>query len=139
MDEEKKARSRATQKKYYWSNREASLERHRRDQRELKFKRPNFKLWSSAKRRAKQKGLEFDIEVSDILIPELCPILDIPLFFTEGQKTPNTPSVDRVDNSKGYIKGNVKVISQKANTLKSSATLEQVRRIVKYIEDNLKE
>jgi hypothetical protein len=84
-------------------------------------------LWRAAKDRAAKSGISFSIEVSDIVIPELCPLLQIPL--TKGSMSrndPNAPSLDRVDNSKGYIPGNVKVISYKANFMKSNATKEEL-------------
>lgn len=46
---------------------------------------------------------------------------------------PNWPSLDRWDSSKGYVPGNVFVISYRANTLKNSATLDEALRIVKYL------
>jgi hypothetical protein len=104
---------------------------------------PERNLWSLAKRRAKIKGLEFSIEEKDIDIPILCPILGIPIVkvYTKGKSTgptPNSPSRDRIDNSKGYIKGNVKVISHKANSMKHSATKEELIRFANWIMDTYK-
>ena len=49
------------------------------------------------------RNIEFSIKVEDINIPIYCPVLDIPLFFTDNKITPNTPSVDRINNECGYI------------------------------------
>jgi hypothetical protein len=95
-------------------------------------------LLNSAKRRAKDKGFKFNIEVSDINIPTVCPILNIPILkvYTEGKKagpTPNSPSLDRIDNTKGYVKGNVQVISHQANTMKANASPEELIKFAKWI------
>lgn len=89
----------------------------------------------SAKSRAKAKGVPFDIELSDIVIPDVCPVLGIPLFW--GDKlTNNTPSIDRLIPEKGYVKGNCVVISMKANRLKNNATKEELEAILKYLSGN---
>lgn len=77
--------------------------------------------------------MEFNITEEDIPVPKCCPILGIPLRFGEGRVIDNTPSVDRIDNSKGYIKGNVRVISHRANKLKSDITVAQVKRLLQYM------
>ena len=103
-----------------------------------KEKCPARVLLNSAKRRAKDKKYKFNIEVSDINIPTMCPILDIPILrvYTEGKKagpTPNSPSLDRIDNNKGYIKGNIQVISHLANTMKASASPEELVKFAQWI------
>jgi hypothetical protein len=75
-------------------------------------------LYQRAKARAKKAGIEFSIELSDIIVPTLCPIFNIPLSISEKQRSNSSPSLDRIDASKGYIKGNVWVISWRANHLK---------------------
>lgn len=76
-------------------------------------------LWRSCKYHSKRKGLEFSIEQSDIVVPDVCPVLGIPIFKVfEPSKNgahsrPNSPSVDRVDSLLGYVKGNVVVISMR--------------------------
>lgn len=83
---------------------------------------------------AKEKNLEHDITKEDIYIPEYCPILGLKLEFSGNGYADNAPSVDRIDNTKGYIKGNVQVISWRANTLKRDATLEELKQLVNYLE-----
>lgn len=86
----------------------------------------------AAKRRASVKEIEFDIEISDIDIPEFCPILGLKLDFFNGKEDKDTsPSLDRKDNSKGYIKSNVRIISHRANRLKSNATIEDLEALLK--------
>ena len=97
--------------------------------------RRNFEagMWRAAKRRARIKGLEFNIEVSDITIPKICPILEVPLVLGTKGNYEYTPSLDRIDNSKGYIKGNIMVISKKANSMKNSASLQELKNFCKNV------
>jgi ribosomal protein L32 len=98
------------------------------------------KLLHSAKQRAKEKGLPFDLTVDDIVIPERCPALGISLVPSvgEGRKTltklNSSPSIDRIDNSKGYTKDNVCVISLRANNVKKDATLQELHALVTHME-----
>lgn len=92
---------------------------------------PELCMWNSARSRAKIEGLEFNIEVSDIRIPKLCPVFKTPLLM-EG-KSANSISIDRIDSSKGYVKGNVCVISNKANRQKNDSTIEDLSAILRYM------
>lgn len=92
-------------------------------------------IFQAAKARANTRNIEFCISVEDIIIPETCPILGVPLKISIGKgPSDNSPSLDRKDPSKGYIPGNVWVISQRANRIKNDATLEELRRIVEALE-----
>lgn len=90
--------------------------------------------------RAKAAGLEFSITPVDIPVPETCPVLglliEIPPIRPSGSGlwARSSPSVDRIDNTKGYVPGNVRVISMRANHLKRDATLEELRALVAYLE-----
>jgi len=91
-------------------------------------------MLSRCKARAVLKGLEFNLTIDDIYIPEYCPILNVKLELNEKQGGGNnSPALDRIDNSKGYIKGNVQVISSKANRIKSDATIEEVGLVYKFL------
>jgi hypothetical protein len=91
-------------------------------------------LLSLAKSGAKSKGREFSLDLSDIVIPDRCPVLGIPLDCTVKRPADNLPSLDRIDNSKGYIKGNVWVISWRANYIKRDSTLSELRSLVTALE-----
>jgi hypothetical protein len=92
-------------------------------------------LWLS-RGRAKKKGIQFDIDVSDIVIPNICPVLGIPIYkdISSNRGMDNSPSLDRIDNSKGYVKGNVMVISFRANKLKGDASIDELKKILVYME-----
>jgi archaellum component FlaC len=87
-----------------------------------------------ARQRARKKELEFNLEAVDIVIPSKCPILDIEIVRNKkGNLKTNSPSLDRIDNTKGYIKSNVMVISNKANTMKNDASPEELIKFAKWI------
>lgn len=101
-----------------------------------KYRQNNWKLkmlWQ-AKATAARKNLDFNLEESDIVIPSHCKYLNIPLTQSlgEGVIWSNT-SLDRIDSSLGYIKGNVEVISRKANSIKNMATIDELRVFAKNV------
>ncbi len=89
-------------------------------------------LLSSAKYRAKKKHLPFSLTKEDIIIPKKCPIFNIPLHYSEGGKTDNSPTIDRINNSNGYTKENIVVISYKANRIKNNATIDELRKLSEF-------
>jgi hypothetical protein len=89
---------------------------------------------ANARRRAEIKGLDFDLTHDDLVIPDICPILGIPLYFGRKKYLNNSPALDRINNALGYVKGNVIVISWRANRIKSDATLDELRAITVYYE-----
>ncbi len=91
-----------------------------------------------SKSRARKKGFEHNIDIHDINIPAVCPLLGIPLFSGNVTVGPNSPTLDRLDSSKGYIKGNVWVISYRANTIKNDATPEELERIARGVRKEIK-
>lgn len=87
---------------------------------------------------AKKHDIPFDMTASDIPIPETCPVLDIPIFFREGNgPLDNSPSIDRIRPELGYVKGNVIVISMKANRIKNDATVEELRKVHEWLKNIL--
>ena len=80
------------------------------------------KLYWSAYARAKKNNIPFEIAVADIKIPSECPYLKKKMV----KGTMMAPSLDRIIPSLGYVKGNIEVISRKANTMKSNATAEEL-------------
>lgn len=82
-----------------------------------------------ARQRARAIGIACTIGVQHIMIPRLCPLLGIPIEVGTKHSYDNAPSLDRIDPSIGYVPGNVWVISNRANTIKSSATLAELQKI----------
>ncbi len=92
---------------------------------------PEKFLWREAKSRSKQRGIPFNIEVEDILIPEFCPVFGKKLAKSTGQgRNPYAPSLDRIVPVLGYVKGNIRVISWRANELKRDITPEEMEMMM---------
>lgn len=126
----KRIRDRGYKRKYYKNNREIV---NKANQKYI-TDNPEKRLFWKAKYSAKRRGLECDITEKDIVIPKVCPLLDIEITNELGNGgSISNPSVDRIDNSKGYIKGNVWIISKLANRMKNSATKEQLLTFAKNI------
>ena len=113
------------------------LEQAKEYYRAYRARYPERGLHRAAKNRAKQRGLAFDLEFSDIQIPPTCPILGIPILVYAGHGNPggrmDSPSLDRIDPLKGYIKGNIQVISHKANSMKFNATKDELLKFANWV------
>ena len=98
-----------------------------------KWRRTNTvgNLLHKSKARARLKNIEHTITKQDIILNDICPILNVPLEYG----TPYSPSLDRTNSSKGYIPGNVQVVSWRANTLKNNSTLTELKQLVTYMEN----
>ena len=102
-------------------------------------KNPKAYLLARAKSRAKKRGIPFAITVNDVEWATHCPVLGIELDYN---KTPsgsrrallfNVPSLDRKNNSLGYVPGNVFVLSYRANTIKNDASLIEIKALLAYM------
>lgn len=98
---------------------------NRKDERQRDLQRrqafPEKEMWMRAKKRAYKKNISFTISVNDIIMNKSCPLLGIPLIVQTGGATDNSPSLDRIDTTLGYVPGNVAVISRLANIMKAHA------------------
>jgi hypothetical protein len=121
-----------------WASDPAFRERFNARER-AKRENPEFrirKLAGQARGRAKARGLPFDDDISDLLPPPThCPALGIPLDYSMGRgQCMSSPSIDRIDNTKGYVKGNRVVVSMLANTRKSDLSVADLRRMADFYE-----
>lgn len=105
---------------------------------DYRLRNPKRTLLTYAKSRAKKRGLAFDVTECDFSLPTHCPILGIELKFNywggAGGKD-SSYSLDRIDASKGYVKGNIQVISHKANSMKFTASKEELLLFAKWIKE----
>lgn len=102
-------------------------------------KNPKSRMLIDARSRAKKRGLLFDLTLEDIVVPEFCPVLGFRLVAssTFGRPARNSPSLDQINPGKGYTKGNVWVISWRANKLKSDASLEELTRLAAAVQEKM--
>ena len=134
-----KACQRTRNQNWIDNNRDRFREMNRRATSEKRRRNPVRNLLSLARARCKKSGLDFTITEADLLVPELCPVLGIPLSFGLGCGDGHSlavkdrrASIDRIDNSKGYIPGNVIVVSYRANRIKSDASTAELFSIARF-------
>ena len=129
------------QKKQY---RDANVEKIRKRKQELHAanvdKDPKGtwlrKTFGRAKARAKKRGLPYDEKCPDLGLPDTCPVLGIALVYPNSRKnkrSPNSPSLDRLNNPRGYVALNLRVISFRANALKNDATVDELEAVIRYM------
>ena len=82
---------------------------------------------------AKRTGWEWSLNFGDLEWPTHCPILGLELDYFSEHRQENSVSFDRVDSEKGYVKGNVKIMSWRANRIKNNGTEEEHRKIADYL------
>lgn len=128
-----KERIKAYRRSYYRSHKNEFKEYS------LKYKDANHAaiLFRAARLRAKHSNMEFNIDLHDIIIPELCPVFGVKLIRSRDKKSPYSATLDRIDNTKGYVKGNVQVICARANTMKNDSTLEELEKLYLYMKNML--
>jgi hypothetical protein len=94
-------------------------------------------LITQAKGRAKRNGMAFEDGVMRFRAapPDRCACCGAALDYstTIGRDTSRSPSLDRVDNTKGYTTGNTCVICARCNLLKRDASLREVEQILAYM------
>lgn len=97
-----------------------------------------YRLWVEAKKRATTADVEFKLDFRDIVVPEYCPLLGIKLVpNTVKGPLPSSPTLDRLDPTKGYTPDNIWVISARANRIKNDATIDELERVVKNLQTRL--
>lgn len=125
--ENNKERKRQTSKEWIEQNREHYNERAAKYRKE---KPEKIKL-HGIRARAKKEGIECTITEDDIVLNEICPYLGIPI---DNSDRAHTGSIDRIDNSKGYVPGNIIHVSCKANAMKNNASLEELKMLINRLE-----
>jgi hypothetical protein len=86
--------------------------------------------------RCKRNNIDFNITVNDLVWPDFCPVLSIKLDYSvESKNRWSQVSLDRTNPSLGYIKGNVVVMSMRANSIKQDSTLKELELLIKYLKN----
>lgn len=88
--------------------------------------------YRSKKAQAKAHGIEFSIQFGEIVWPDLCPVFGVPLNYFSDGVSEFSPSFDRIDPTKGYISGNVLIISWRANRIKNDATAQELQKLAEF-------
>jgi hypothetical protein len=91
-------------------------------------------LLSNSRQRAKRAGIEHTLKREHVVIPDTCPVFGIPLQREDVSTWLHAPSLDRIDNTRGYVPDNVIVVSRRANILKRDATVEELRALANFYE-----
>lgn len=86
-------------------------------------------IYGSRRYQAQKRGTPFEISIAEIIVPDTCPVFGTKFV----RKTASAMSLDRINNDKGYIKGNVQVLSRKANQMKSNATPEELLKFADWV------
>ena len=104
-------------------------------QKSWRERNPLVMKWRGWKASADRRGLEFSISEEDLDYPKYCPYLGLELAYSpnEGGILPNSASLDRIDSTKGYVKGNVQIISNRANTMKLDASEKELIEFAKNV------
>lgn len=120
-------------KEYRKNNREKCKESALKWYRKTKVENAAKYLYKYAKSRALKKGLEFTITETDISIPEYCPILGYKIIVGKGNDNKFSPSIDRIDSSKGYTPDNIQIVCKLFNSMKWSSTREELIHFCKSV------
>lgn len=98
-----------------------------------------YYTFQAARGRAKKTDLPYDQDPSGLVLPDVCPVLGISLKYSERRGAPaaDSPSLDRVIPQRGYVISNLRVISWRANVLKRDASIDEIRRVLAYVEECL--
>jgi hypothetical protein len=119
---------------WYYANHEQEKTRSKMANRTRRIEDRESVMLYRARERAKDKGIECTITREDIFIPEFCPALKIKLDLDNGvEDRDSSPSLDRFDLTKGYVPGNVHVISFRANRIKNDSTPEELKLVSDWV------
>jgi hypothetical protein len=105
--------------------------------RKAKERDPIHYLLHHAKHRANSLGIPFDLTREDLVMPEVCPVFGTPFEWGHGKmgwRNMHAPSLDKIKPQLGYVRGNVRIISTRANHVKGNATIEEMKAVLAYME-----
>jgi hypothetical protein len=123
-----------------------SVERRKASRAKYEASNPN-KIWAKyarrdAKKRALKKGVPFDLSSAYVLsiLTDTCPVFGTEFkWMGNGKIIPESPSLDRIIPSLGYVEGNVVIISTKANNIKSAYGSKELYKVADWLYEIEKE
>jgi hypothetical protein len=121
------------------TRRASDREPSRRAARDSAARHPMAIIFRSARWRANKHKIEFNITLDDLtpLRVEICPVFHTPLEYGaqgKGYNNLNAASLDRIDNDRGYVRGNIVIMSRRANSIKNDGTADEHRMIAEWME-----
>lgn len=141
-DSERRSRdiesSRAKERAQYYKNRDkeiAAKKRYRKNLKEANY----FKHFIMNKKKSMMRAdITWDLDERYLreLFTGVCPVFGCAIH-AGGAKDDCKAELDRLIPSKGYVRGNVRWISSRANRLKSDASIDELKKILKYMEEQI--
>lgn len=134
-------KARKTAAAYYQAQKQNPQVMARRRERSIAWGRDNRRdpttwpkpILNELRKRARQLGVPFNLSVNDVIVPDKCPVFGTAFIFGE-RNHPHGPSVDRLTPSLGYVAGNIRVISRRANAIKNDASSpEELEAVANYM------
>lgn len=134
---------------YYENNKDRAKDQLQQNYRQTKENTPWVIMARTAKTRAKERNLEYNIDAEYLksIWTDLCPVLGFPIkaaVYESGTSRAHksrpqdqSPALDRIDSTKGYVRGNVAVISYRANMIKNCGTAKEHRLIADFIDRSI--
>lgn len=107
--------------------------------RKWRKKNTEHTMFLQVRSRARIDGIPFNLELSDFVIPDYCPVLGIKLEKGVGLRADNSPSIDKIIPALGYTKGNIIIVSWKANRIKTNATVDEILKVGLFYESLIQE
>lgn len=95
-----------------------------------------------AANKCRDQGIPFNITADDLMpAPLKCPVFGFKLnWYKDGRGgADDSPSIDRLIPEEGYVPGNVKLISLKANRIKNDSDLSELRMVADWVKAQITE
>ena len=104
-------------------------------QKKVDEERPFYRKAIRKKTECKSLGIDYDLSEDYLksIWTGICPILSVPIDIKASKQDTYSPHLDRVDPTKGYVKGNVQWLSGRANRLKNNITIYELERLYKWL------
>jgi hypothetical protein len=104
------------------------------------IKNPISQMLSNAKIRAKKKNVPFNINAEYLKkifpLDNKCPILNVEFqtgYINNNKKNKDfSPSLDRIIPEKGYVEGNLLIVCDIVNRIKSNSSVEMIKKVLNY-------
>jgi len=108
--------------------------------REYRRKTPRFNLYSTLRLAKTRAEVTIDVNYLLKLFEEqkgLCALSGVKMTWATGKTEPTSISIDRIDNSKGYIPDNVRLVCVVINAFKSTQTDSELYEFAKNLVENM--